>query len=403
MAGSFVCAAFATGFTVYIFGMFAVPVTEEFGVSRANFNNGMIAFMAGMAIVAPFVGRLLDRFSARKIMAVGSIAFGGALMLISRSDSLWVMLILILLPLTFGATACGVLGANTVVVRWFHQRRGRALGFLALCSSVGGFLAQPLAALLIDAFGWRNALFLMGLIASTLIMLISAFVVRDRPSIHEAGYGREFRVDEPVEGAQQDRAEQKPDRPWSYGELLSNRNFWLMSLAIGLLFSADQAVLVSQVPYFQDIGFDLQTTALLVAVKTISAVGGKLVVGALADKVDLRLLFTCVAGCMALLLAIYITQPSFWTLLVSVALLGAAVGGVFPVWTTLMAWLFGARSYGTIMGLMMIIMNPMAVLALRFIGEIHDLTGSYTPAFAVFIALVTMAVMLVWMIRPERT
>lgn len=406
LAGSFISAALAIGFTTYIFGMFVVPVTEEFGVSRANFNNGMIMFLLSMALVAPFTGQLLDRFSARKVMAVGGICFGGALMLASRMHSLWIMLALIGLPLTFGAAACGILGANTVVVRWFHRRRGRALGVLALCTSVGGFLAQPLAALLIEAFGWRDALFLLGLIATTLILLVVAFMVRNRPTTQEAGYDQEFLVPEQSSAEQSDNqppAAPQFDRVWTNRELLTNRNFWLLSLGIGLLFGIDQAVLVSQVPYFQDIGYDLRTTALLVSVKTISAVGGKLIVGYLADKVDLRLLFAYVASCSALLMVIYIVQPAFPVLLTAVALLGVAVGGVFPVWTTIMAWLFGARSYGTVMGLMMIIMQPCAVVLLRFIGEVYDRTGSYVPAFSIFIGLVITAIVLVWMVRlkPE--
>ncbi len=402
LAGSFVCAALAIGFTTYIFGMFAVPVTEEFGISRANFNNGMIVFMLGMAVISPLVGQLLDRFSARKVMAIGAIAFGSALMLASRSDSLWVMLGLILVPVTFGTAACGVLGANTVTVRWFQRRRGRALGILALCTSVGGFIAQPLAALLIDAFGWRNALFLLGLIAMTLMLLMAAFVIRNHPTREEPGYDEEFQATEAANSSPEAAAAaRKEARLWTNRELFRNRNFWLLSLGLGLLFGIDQAVLVSQVPYFQDIGYDLRTTALLVSVKTISAVGGKLAVGYMADKIDLRYLFAFVASCNALLMAIYIMQPTFWILLSSVALLGVAVGGVFPVWTTMMAWLFGARSYGTVMGLMTIIMQPFAMVALRFIGEVHDRTGSYIPAFATFIALVVTAIVLIWLVRLE--
>ncbi len=162
LGGSFLCAAMALGFTVYVFGLFVVPVSEEFGLSRANANNGMIALQLGSVVMAPFVGRLMDRFSARHIMMMGGVAFGGALMLASGTNSPWFMLFLLTVPLTFGYAACGVLGANTVVVRWFSKRRGRALGTLALSTSVGGMLSQPLTAFLIETFGWRTALFQIG-------------------------------------------------------------------------------------------------------------------------------------------------------------------------------------------------------------------------------------------------
>lgn len=166
------------------------------------------------------------------------------------------------------------------------------------------------------------------------------------------------------------------------------------------MFGIDQAVLLSQVPFFQDIGYELKIVSVWVAVKAILAVGGKLLVGYLADKVDLRLVFTCVAGCNALLLGVYILQPSLWLLFGAVGFLGIAVVGVFPAWSTILAWLFGARSYGTVMGLMAVIMQPFAMVATRFIGVVFDETGTYLPAFTTFIVLDIVAIILIFMVRP---
>ncbi|XAH22387.1 MFS transporter [Xylophilus sp. GW821-FHT01B05] len=399
LAGSFFCAAVVVGFTTYIFGMFVMPVTKEFGISRANFNSGMIAFLMGGGLMAPIVGNLLDRYSGRLLSSVGGILFGGSLMLISRVDSLWLMLALIFLPLTFGAATCGVLGANTLVVSWFQRRRGRALGILALSTSFGGFVSQPVTALLIESFGWRDALFLIGLGAVLIFFTVISLTARTRPTTAEAGYADEFspsvQVNQPKPGISQERS-------WSNRELLRNRNFWFLTIGLALLFGTDQAVLVSQASFFQDTGLDLKTTALLISVKTISAVGGKLAIGFLSDKVNLRLLYAYVAGSNMLLMCIYILQPSFVILLISVALLGVAVGGVFPLWATLIAWLFGGRSYGKVMGTSMIIMQPFAVVALRFIGEVYDRTGSYHLAFGTFIPLVFTSVVLIGMLKPER-
>ena len=141
----------------------------------------------------------------------------------------------------------------------------------------------------------------------------------------------------------------------------------------------------------------------MVSLKTISAIGGKLIVGYLADKVDLRLLFLAVAMCSIALLTVYIMQPSYWVLLGCVAMFGIAVGGVFPVWTTLTAWLFGVQSYGMVMGLMTIITQPFAMVAIRFIGEVHDRSGSYIPAFITFIGLVVVAIIMIGLVKPAAT
>lgn len=399
LAGSFVCAALAVGFSSYIFGMFTIPVTEEFGISRATYNNGMIGLMLGNVIASPLLGRLLDRISARTIFLFSALAFGLSIITISRTSSLPLMLFLLTLPLSFATSGCGVLAANTVVVRWFRRRRGRALGLVALSTSVGGFLSQPLTAFLIDHFGWRDALLLIGIVPTAIILVMTLLAVRNRPTEDLPGYDDEFQANISADAAGADIS--ASERTWTARQLLCSRNFWLVATGIGLLFGIDQAVLVSQVPYFQDVGYELQVVSLLVSVKIFSAIGGKILVGYLADRVDLRWVFTYVAGCNATLLSIYILQPTFWLLLLAVALLGVAVGGVFPAWSTIMAWLFGARSYGTVMGLMAIIMQPFAVVAMRFIGEVYDRTGSYVPAFAVFIVLALIAIALISRLRPE--
>lgn len=397
LTGTFICAALAIGFTSYIYGMFTLPVTEELGISRSTFNNGMIGLIIGGAIASPVIGKLLDLFPSRWIMIFCALAFGGALMTVSRIDSLWLMLILVTTLLPFSTAGCGVLGANTVVVRWFHKRRGRALGVLSLSTSVGGFIAQPLTAFLIETFGWRDALFLIGLGPMLIFLLMAIFVVRDRPTEATEGYDEEFGKND-----HENESTVAQEKLWTTKEVICSRNFWLVSLGIGLLFGIDQAVLLSQVPFFQDIGYELQIVSVLVAVKAISAVGGKLMVGYLADKVDLRLVFACVAGCNALLLGVYLLQPSLWLLFGAVGLLGIAVGGVFPAWSTILAWLFGARSYGTVMGLMAVIMQPFAMIAMRFIGVVFDETGSYLPAFSTFIVLDIVAILLICMVRPPQ-
>ena len=74
LAAAFLSAMMAVGCSSYIFGLFVVAVTREFGISRAEANNGMIALMIGAAIWAPVVGQLLDRLSARLVMSAGALA-----------------------------------------------------------------------------------------------------------------------------------------------------------------------------------------------------------------------------------------------------------------------------------------------------------------------------------------
>lgn len=389
LAGGFVCGAMAVGLSHYLFGLFVVPVSAEFGLSRTAINSGMMAFMIGSGLISVIVGPWIDKYPAKWFVILGGISFGGALMLISRSHTPALMALYLGIGIGFGYTGAGVHCLNTVMVRWFAARRGRALGILAISASVGGMVTQPIAAYLIDTFGWRDALFMIGMFATILFVLMGTFVIKDRPKATDPGYDQEFI---PTSNTS---APSSTEHLWSNSELLRSRNFWLLSCAVGLLFAADQAMLASQVPFFLDLGLSLSQAALLVTVKTGSAILGKVVVGFLADKTDLRYVYTYVAGSNMLLMAIYVTQPSFNVLVVSVALFGIAIGGVYPIWTTLLAWLFGTASYGRVMGLMAMFILLGGVASMAFTGLIYDYANSYVPAFSAFIGIVALSILLV--------
>ena len=181
---------------------------------------------------------------------------------------------------------------------------------------------------------------------------------------------------------------------------MRNLNFWLLTVGISLLFAGDMALIASTVPHFQDTGIELTAAAMVASFMTMSAIGGKLLVGYLADKIDLRLVFYGVAIAHIFMLLVFIIMPPYWMLLVAATFCGIAVGGVFPVWATLIAWLFGSKSFGAIMGIMTIPLNLLGIAALRFVGEVYDVTGSYITGFTVFIAAILLGMVMITLIRP---
>jgi len=403
-AGLFLCAALVVGSSSYTFGLFVVPVTDELGMSRATIGNGYIALLLGVALLSPLVGRLLDKVSARLVILSGGLTYSGGLLGLSLTHSNWLMLLLIFVPVAYGYTACGTLAINTVIVRWFRRRRGMALGIMAVSTSTGGFLMAPFTATMIENFDWRNALLINSVIVLAAIILMTLLLVRNRPLGTEPGFDLEFQNAADTSSGTAGTAgnTRNDEKNWTYRELVSNRNFWLLTLAIGLMLFCDQAMVTAQVPYFQDIGIDLPAAALIISCMTASAICGKLFVGYLADRIDLRFVFIGIALVHIALQVLYILQPSYWVLLLFATLFGIAIGGVFPAWSTLLAWLFGTENYGTVMGLMTIITKGMAIVGVRMVGEVYDATGSYIPAFYVFIGAAALSVLLALFLRaPE--
>ncbi|MHA7833360.1 MAG: MFS transporter [Algiphilus sp.] len=390
MAAGFGCTMIAIGSTTYCFGLFVRPMAEEFGLSRADTNLGFILLLLGMAAWSPIVGRMMDRLPARAVMTAGAVSFGAGFLLMAAATTPWMLGLAIFAPVGFATVACGALAANTLTSRWFHRRRGRAMGILAVATSAGGFVVPPLLALLMGDLGWRQALAVHGIGATVVMLGLVLWLIRDRPEsvgLHPDGAA------EPMAGDPQ--AAQAAARRWTLKELLGNRNFWLIGVGVGLLFGADQALLSSIVPYGEDAGLSTQQAALLVSCLTISAIAGKLVIGALADRVDKRWLFALVAACHLVFLAVLLIEPGYAGLIVACATVGLAVGGAYPLWMTLLADAFGPASFGSVMGTMSLLVMPLSIFSVRYIGEVFDRTGSYDLAFWTFIGFAVVSALLI--------
>ena len=393
-AGGFLCAMLSVGGSIYIFTLFVLPAVEAFSLSRADANNAMILLMLGMATWSPVIGRLLDTFSARVVMSISAFFYAAGFLIIGSSSSLLAISLAIFGPVAMGVSGAGAMAANTVVARWFRRRRGRAIGILAVATSTGGFVMVPIVSKWIEDFGWRNALMITGVAVASLILASVLLLVRDRPrakdiegfdEFEDAGSGSAGGDDDP--GAD--------GEVWGFASLSRSRNFWFLTLGAGLLLASDQAILTSKAPYLRDAGVSASATATFISAMTLSAIFGKLLVGFLADRFDIRRLFGGVVLCQLALLSVLIIQPDYWVLLGAASIFGMAVGGVYPVWLSLTATVFGARSYGTIMGSMALVMQPISMGAVRFVGEAHDRTGSYDLAFYVFMGMALFAYILI--------
>ncbi len=270
---------------------------------------------------------------------------------------------------------------------------------MAVSTSAGGFLMAPFTATMIENFDWRNALLINSAIVFTAISLMTLLLVRNKPLGSEVGFEKEFQTT-PDDSSTPDTAASNEEQEWTYGKLVSNRNFWLLTGAIGLMLFCDQSMVTAQVPYFQDIGIELSAAALIISCMTASAICGKILVGYLADRVDLRFVFITIALVHIALQVLYILQPPYWVLLFFATLFGVAIGGVFPAWSTLVAWLFGTENYGMVLGLMTILTKGMAIIGVRMVGEIYDATGSYVPAFYIFIGAASLSVLLALLLKP---
>jgi MFS family permease len=354
-------------------------------------NTALILLNIGNAAVAPFIGRMLDRFPVRWIMCSCAVLFGACLITLGLSESLLLSAFIFALPLAVALQGTGTLTVTVLLARWFQVQRGRAMALAALGMSFGSIAVTPAVGFLIQAEGWRVALMTSGGFVAA-IMIVAAFVIRDRPGPEDVEPGKPA---QPAVGP----GSAAVGRPATLRALMSTGQFWTISLGSALALGASQAISVSLAPLALGGGLTMVQATTLISAAGGGAIAGKLLLAVVADRVDRILLLTGLFVLMAAISAVLSVSVSSLSLLCSAVVLGVVTGAMTPVFYALLADRFGTPSFGTVRGLMAPIVAVVSAAAVRFAGEVYDRTDGYDVMFYTFIITQLISTALIFSTR----
>lgn len=347
---------------VYSFSVLFPAILDEFGRGRgatAWVGSIAAAFMLGFGGVA---GMITDRLGPRRVMAAGALLLGGGLIGSSWTTALWQVYLAYGLAVGIGG-ALSYIPAIGAVGQWFDRRRGLALGVAVAGSGVGTLLIAPIAESMIDAYGWRSAVRILG-VAGLALMLAAAITIRGRV-VHRVSSG-------------------------ALALVRGSRAFGLLVLSSLVGAYGYWVPFVHIVPYAEDHGVATARAALLVAVMGAGNTIGRVAMGALADRLGrLRMLQVC-TGAMAVGIFAWPAAQS-WATLAAFGFLYAVFAGAFiSILPALAADYFGMERLAGVTGLMFSAAALGTFLGPPISGLLFDALGSYTVA--IMVAGATMAV-----------
>lgn len=141
----------------YTIGVFAQPLSQEFGWGIEQIMYGLIPFCVATVISAPLAGYLSDRFGVRPVALISIILFSLAMMAFGLNNGSLPLYFMLWSLLSFGGAGTLPITFTKAIARWFQHKRGLALGMALVGTGIGGALAKIFAAALIEAVGWRLA------------------------------------------------------------------------------------------------------------------------------------------------------------------------------------------------------------------------------------------------------
>jgi MFS family permease len=160
--GWYICAVavttyfFTNGMTLFVPQNLFPRLIETFGVTAGQISVTVAITLGTTAVLAPFVGALVDRLGVVRVIRTGLIVMALCFSLYPFAQSLTHLYVLHA-GLGLGLVLAG-LSVNVVLLsKWFLRRRGLTVGLLAAGSSLAGATLPLIISPLVNDpnYGWR--------------------------------------------------------------------------------------------------------------------------------------------------------------------------------------------------------------------------------------------------------
>ena len=365
------------------------PIVDEFGWSHTQIS--LAASLRGLerGLLAPVAGILSDRWGPNKVVFGGLILCSIGMILLSKASSLTMFFSsFILIGIGVSATATPLL--MVLVLNWFPKNGGLAMGIAASGVALGGLLL-PIVTLFIDSFGWRQAIFIIG-IGVLVFPLPLSFLLRKKTEKYKDLPNNEksrLSFDEILSKEE----EEGGIRNFETKEAMSDLVFWIIAVAFFCQVLGLSGVITHIMPFFSSIGFERGTSAFIAGALPLATVLGRVGFGWLMDRVDKRglAIISFTLNSLGLLILAFITPEQTLLIVLFIIIYGVGWGGSVVLLAGLLNSYFGIKKLSTIIGFCGVFTMIGFITGAPLTGWIFDKWGNYQPAWLVLAGILGIA------------
>jgi len=399
---SFVLNVIQSGCGFFAFSLFVRPLQIDLGWSRGDIMAGWTVYYMLIAVSSPFIGRLVDRYGARKVIVTGAVIGSVGFVLLSQINSLW-QFYLSYAVVGIGLAGIGYVPTSAVVSNWFRRRRGMAIGIMSVGLGAGGIVLAPLVAgYLIPNFGWQISYLSLAVITSVFVIPLTLFVIRTDPAdmgLHPDGIETPSVVTTTGSSS-----------PVSHGltlkAVLSTSALWLIAVSFLISAFSNTGIIQNQVPHLQDVGFPITVAATALGALSVMSAIGKFFFGWLCDRIQAK--HACTIGLILQVAAIVVMisigpASSLEMVWLYAIMMGLGVGSWLPTVSMLTSTSFGLASYGAVFGMVVLALGIGTATGPLFAGNLYDTMNTYHWAFVAFLCLYAVSIPTVLAVRQPKS
>ena len=405
--GWYVCAA--TLFIGFVsigarnsFGVFVIPMSEEFGWSRFTVSIAAALGVLVNGIIQPFIGQLFDRTGGRKVILTGLLVLGISTILLSLTFH--ILFLVFMFGFIASMAQAGPALSNTAALmsRWFKRRRATAISINSAALSLGGLIMVPFSMYLLQATSWRVAWIGLGIIVLTSLPL-AYFFIRERPS--DMGLNPDGDPSPSEDGANPRRRELKgPLEVETWRESFKSAPIWQMAGSYFVCGTTTFVLSVHFIPFaIEDRGISGTTAATIFGYMMGLNIIGALGAGLLADKIGgTKNWLALVYFMRGIAYIVLLTVDSVAGLWIFASIAGFSWVATLPLTSSLTADVYGLKAMGTISGITFMFHQFGGFGSVLLAGLLFDITGSYVLPFAIFGALLFPAAISAFSIKERK-
>lgn len=347
-----------------------------------------------LSIALLIAGRIQDKIGPQKVLMVGSLMAGMGMILASLSLTPWN------LNLSFGiVTGAGIGFAyaclNPTAMKWFHStQKGMVNGLLATAFGLAAIYLAPLTSYLISTIGLEHSLRSLGAGLIFIAFPLACFI-HNPPSDFLATVNPSKENRATPQGATTERV----SNDYNWREMLTTKQFYLLwfTYAFG---AAAGLMIIANITSIAAEQANIMHGAYFVVTLSIFNSGGRLVSGLLSDRIGALKTLAIALAFQVVNMLLFSQFVSSSSLMIGAALAGIGYGALLAVFPSIMADLYGLKNFGANYGVLYTAWGIGGFIGPMLAAISVDWYGSYSLAYFICAALVSIATVLTFKVHP---
>lgn len=372
---------------IFSLGVFMPLIESDTGWSRSEVTSSLLVTSVVGALFSPVVGRFVDRGYARRSVLGGALLYSLSLIALGLIPVSLIAWYCTWVLLAVGGAFFNLTVWTALISARFASNRGLSLAIIMCGTGIAAIIYPPAASKLTAAFTWRQAYMALGFLSALLLLPFFIWVHKPAITSPSASLASVALAAKPLAGPS----------PFTTASF-----FMLASVAL-LLTMVVSGMNVHFVPVLVSLGAGGRQAADAAGMIGIGTIVTRLIVGAVVDRVDARLIgipaSLAPAGSLFLIWKFGGSYPLGEG--AAAILLGAGLGAEGLLLAFMAGKIFGTARIGVVWGALMSLMLIAAGVGPLFAAGVFDRWHDYTLFFYGAAALSILSAVIIANLRPS--